>query len=67
MKGMLLRAFGKPLAWDDVAEPKPGPHEALVEARAKALVLQGDQRLTALALSVSATMPATSVTLFATA
>ena len=34
MKGMVLRAFGKPLAWEDVPEPKPGPREALVEARA---------------------------------
>ena len=37
MKAMMLRAFGKPLTWEDVPEPKPGPHEALVEARANGL------------------------------
>lgn len=37
MKAMLLKAFGQPLAWEDVAEPRPGPHEALVEARANGL------------------------------
>lgn len=34
---MVLRAFGEPLAWEEVAEPKPGPREALVEARANGL------------------------------
>ena len=37
MKAMVLRSFGEPLAWEDVAEPKPGPREALVEARANGL------------------------------
>jgi len=37
MKGMVLREFGKPLAWEEAPEPKPGPREALVEAKANGL------------------------------
>jgi len=37
MKAMTLKAFGKPLAWEEVPEPRPGPREALVEARANGL------------------------------
>jgi S-(hydroxymethyl)glutathione dehydrogenase/alcohol dehydrogenase len=35
MKARVLRAFGQPL--EDVPEPKPGPRDALVEARANGL------------------------------
>jgi D-arabinose 1-dehydrogenase-like Zn-dependent alcohol dehydrogenase len=37
MKAMVLREFGKPLAWEEVPDPKPGPREALVEAKANGL------------------------------
>lgn len=37
MKAMILTQFGKPLAWQEAPEPKPGPHEALVEAKANGL------------------------------
>lgn len=37
MKAMVLRAFGRPLGWEDVPDPTPGPREALVEACANGL------------------------------
>ncbi|MBI4593443.1 MAG: alcohol dehydrogenase catalytic domain-containing protein, partial [Candidatus Rokubacteria bacterium] len=37
MNAMILKAFGQPLAWEDAPEPKPGPRQALVEARANGL------------------------------
>lgn len=37
MKAMILTAFGEPLAWQEVPEPRPGPREALVEAGANGL------------------------------
>ena len=39
MKAMLLKEFGKPLAWEEVPEPKiTGPRHVLVQAKANGLV-----------------------------
>lgn len=37
MKAMVLRAFGKPLVWEEVPDPKPGPEEVLIESHANGL------------------------------
>jgi propanol-preferring alcohol dehydrogenase len=37
MKAMLLRDFGEPLAWEEVPEPRIGPHQALVQSQANGL------------------------------
>lgn len=37
MKAMVLRAFGKPLSWEDVPEPTIGPRQALVRSQANGL------------------------------
>lgn len=37
MKGMILKEFGKPLEYEEVPDPKPGPREALVESKANGL------------------------------
>ena len=37
MKGMVLKEFGKPLAYEEVPDPKPGPRQVLVESKANGL------------------------------
>ncbi|MEE9274302.1 MAG: alcohol dehydrogenase catalytic domain-containing protein, partial [bacterium] len=37
MKAMVLNAFGKPLAFEEVPDPRPGPAEVLVESKANGL------------------------------
>lgn len=37
MKGMLLKEFGKPLSYEEVPDPKPGPGQVLVESKANGL------------------------------
>ncbi len=37
MKGMLLKEFGKPLSYDEVPDPRPGPGQVLVESKANGL------------------------------
>lgn len=37
MKGMVLKEFGKPLIYEEVPEPKLGPHDVLIESKANGL------------------------------
>ena len=37
MKGMVLKEFGKPLVYEEVPDPKPGPRQVLVESKANGL------------------------------
>lgn len=37
MKAMVLREFGKPLVWEEVPEPRPGPEDVLIESRTNGL------------------------------
>ena len=37
MKAMILKQFGRPLAYEEAPEPKIGPHQVLVESKANGL------------------------------
>jgi propanol-preferring alcohol dehydrogenase len=37
MKAMVLKAFGQPLAWEEVPEPRIGPRQVLVQSKANGL------------------------------